>query len=53
MFGLLTDELFEHILEQKADRLDELFLTGKISQEEYDRAYEELELLTKQHYSKQ
>ena len=53
MFGLLSDELFEHMIERKADRLDEMFLAGKMSQEEYDRAYEELELLTKQHYSKQ
>ena len=52
MLGLLTTELFEHVLERKADRLDELFLTGRMTQEQYDRSYEALERLAKQHYSK-
>lgn len=51
MDNVLTDELFELVLERKADRLDELFLANKMTQEQYDREYKELERLTKQQYS--
>jgi len=35
---LFHESIFEYVMESKMDRLDKKFMSGKISQDEYDRA---------------
>jgi hypothetical protein len=43
----MTEHQIEIIAERRMDRLDEQFLKGTLSQEEYDKAVREIEIWTR------
>jgi hypothetical protein len=46
----LTEHMIERIVERKMDRLDEQFLSGKLTQKEYDREMVALDKWASQQY---